>query len=110
MWLTNTEYCGSTKISHYHTSLNVFYHTILDYPMAFGNLTDENSKDLCCLLWIFATRIAIMLITNQHQHHDCKDDITMFDIVTQLYTCGLRYNICSTWFLDIRITTCLNTV
>ena len=53
-----------------------------------GNLTDENIKSSCCLLWIFETRIAITIMTNQHQNHDCEEDITMFDIiiiVAQLY-------------------------
>ena len=38
--MINTE-CGCTQISHYLTSLNMFYHIILDYPMASGNLFDE---------------------------------------------------------------------
>ena len=53
-----------------------------------GNLTDENIKSLCGLLWIFDTRIAIMIITDQHQHHNCEEDITMFniiEIIAQLY-------------------------
>ena len=85
MWLTNT---GSTQISHYHISINVFYHTVLDYPMASESIIDENIKSLCYLLWIFETRIAIMIMTNQHQDHDCEGDITMFDIIeiiAQLY-------------------------
>ena len=49
--------------------------------MASGNLTDENIKSLCHLLWIFETRVAITIVTNQHQHHDCEEDITMFDII-----------------------------
>ena len=55
--------------------------------MAFGNLTDENVKSLCCLLWIFETRKIITIMTNQHQHHDCEEDITMFDkieVIAQL--------------------------
>ena len=44
MWLTNTEERGSTQMSHYHTSLNVFYHIVLDYPMASRSITDENIK------------------------------------------------------------------
>ena len=67
--------------------------------MAYGNLTDENIKSLCCqnqefiiktlccFLWIFETRIAIDIMTNQHQHHDCEDNIMMFNImetITQL--------------------------
>ena len=66
----------------------MFYHPILDYPMASGNLTDENIKSLCCLLRIFETRIANTIMTNQHQHHDCEEGITMFDIIeiiAQLY-------------------------
>ena len=62
---------------------------IHDYPMTSGNLADENIKRLCCcLLWIFETRIAITVMTNQHQHHNCEEDITMLDIIeiiTQLY-------------------------
>ena len=38
-------------------------------------------KSLCCLLWIFETRIAVTIMTNQHQHHDCEEDIMMFDII-----------------------------
>ena len=52
------------QVLHYHISLNMFYNTILVYPMASVNLTDENIKNLCYLLWIFETRIAIMIITN----------------------------------------------
>ena len=59
----------------------MFYHTILDYPMASENLTDKSIKSLCSLLWIFETRKAITIMTNQHQHHDCEEDITMFDII-----------------------------
>ena len=44
-------------------SLNVFDHTILDYSMPFGNIIDENIKGLCYLLWIFETRITIMIMT-----------------------------------------------
>ena len=57
--------------------------------MASGNLTDENIKSLCCLLWIFEIRIAITIMTDQHLYHDCEEDITMFDIIeiiAQLYT------------------------
>ena len=56
--------------------------------MASGSIIDENIKSLCCLLWIFETRIAITIITDQHQHHDCEEDITIFDIIkiiAQLY-------------------------
>ena len=66
----------------------MFYHTIFDYPMASENLTDENIKSLCGLLWIFETGKAITIMTNQHQHYDCEEDITMFDIIeiiAQLY-------------------------
>ena len=38
-------------------SLNVFYHTILDYSMAFGNTIDENIKTSCYLLMTTETRI-----------------------------------------------------
>ena len=65
----------------------MFYHTILDYPIASGNLTDENINSLCGRLWIFETRKAITIMTNQNQHHDCEEDITMFDkieIIAQL--------------------------
>ena len=57
--------------------------------MASGSIIDENIKSLCCLLWIFETRISITIIRNQHQHHDCEEDITMFDIIkiiAQLYS------------------------
>ena len=76
------------QTKHYHTSLNVFNHIMLDYSLASGNLTDVNIKSLCCLLLIFETRIAITITRNRHQHHDCED-ITMFDIIkiiTQLYS------------------------
>ena len=56
--------------------------------MASGSIIDENIKSLCCLLWIFETRIAVMIITDQHQHRDCEEDITIFDIIeiiAQLY-------------------------
>ena len=66
----------------------MLYQTVLDYPMASGSITDENIKILCCLLWIFETRIAIMIMTNQHKHRNYEEDITMFDIIeiiAQLY-------------------------
>ena len=49
--------------------------------MASGNIINENIKSLCYLLWIFETRIAITIMINQLQHHDCEEDITMFDII-----------------------------
>ena len=49
--------------------------------MASRNLTDENIYSLCCLLWIFETRIAITIMTNKHHHHDCEEDIMMLDII-----------------------------
>ena len=55
--------------------------SILDYSMPFGNIIDENFKSLCILLRIFETRIAIMIMTSQHQHHDCEEDITIIDII-----------------------------
>ena len=55
--------------------LNVFY------SMPYGNIIDKNFKSLCNLLWIFETRIAITIMTNQHQHHDCEEDITILDII-----------------------------
>ena len=70
-----------TQISRYHALINVFYHIILNYSMASGNIIDENIKSLCYLLWIFETRIAITIMTDQHQHHDCEEDILMFDII-----------------------------
>ena len=45
---------------------------------------------VCYLLWVFKTRIAITMMTNQHQHHNCEEDITMFNkikTIAQLYTC-----------------------
>ena len=83
-----------TQISHNHISINVFYHAILDYPMASESIIDEKIKNLCCLLWTFETRIAITIMTNQHQHHDCEEGIMMFDIIkiiAQLYP--LAYNL-----------------
>ena len=62
-------------------SLNVFYHIILDYSMPFGNVIDENIKSLCYLLWIFDTRITIVIMMNQCQYHTCELDITMLDII-----------------------------
>ena len=55
--------------------------SILDYSMPFENIVDKNFKSSCNLLWIFETRIAITIMTNQHQHHDCKEDITILDII-----------------------------
>ena len=49
--------------------------------MPFGNIIDKNFKSLCNLLWIIETRIAITIMTNQHQHHDCEEDITILDII-----------------------------
>ena len=45
--------------------------------MPFGIKTSS----LCNLLQIFETRIAITIMTNQHQHHDCEEDITILDII-----------------------------
>ena len=70
-----------------HINKGVFF-TMLNYLMASGNLTDENIKSLCCLLWIFETRIAITIMTDQYQHHNCEEDITMSNIIeinAQLY-------------------------
>ena len=47
--------------------------------MASGTLADENIKSLWCLLWIFETRIAITIMTNQY--HNFEEDITMFDVI-----------------------------
>ena len=55
--------------------------SVLDYSMPFGNIIDKNFKSSCNLLWIFKTRIAITIMTNQHQHHDCEEDITILDII-----------------------------
>ena len=55
--------------------------SILDYSMPFGNITDKNFKSLCNLLWIFETRIAITIMTNQHQHYDCEEGIMIIDII-----------------------------
>ena len=55
--------------------------------MASRNLTDENIKSLCPLLWFFETRIAITIMTNEHQYHKYKENITVFniiEIITQL--------------------------
>ena len=49
--------------------------------MPFGNTIDKNIKSLCKLLWIFETRMAIMIVTNQHQHRDCEEDITILGII-----------------------------
>ena len=46
--------------------------SILDYSMPFGNIIDKNFKSLYNPLWIFETRIAITIMTNQHQHHDFR--------------------------------------
>ena len=76
-----------------HISLHVFYHTILDYPVASRNVIDENIKSLCYLLWIFETKVPITIMIEQHQHHDCEEDITMFDIIeiiAQLYVSDLE--------------------
>ena len=57
--------------------------------MALGNLITENTKSLCYLLWTFETRIAITIMTDQHEHRDCKEDITMFNLsktIAQLHT------------------------
>ena len=50
---------------------------ILNYSMPFGNI-----KRLCYPLWIFETRIAIIIImVNQQHHRDYEEDITIFDII-----------------------------
>ena len=48
---------------------------------AFWKQIYENFKSLCYILQIFETRIAITIMTNQHQHHDCEEDITILDII-----------------------------
>ena len=54
---------------------------ILYNLMSFGNMSDENINSLCYLLWMFETRIAIMIMTNQHQRHECEEDIIKLDII-----------------------------
>ena len=56
--------------------------------MHFGTIIDKNIKSLWYLLWIFETRIAITIMRDQHQHHDCEEDITIIsniEIIVQLY-------------------------
>ena len=55
--------------------------------MLFGKVIDENIKSLYYLLWIIETRIAITIMTNQHQHHNCEEDIILYiiNIISQLY-------------------------
>ena len=55
--------------------------SILDYSIPFGNIIDKHFKSLCNLLRIFKIRIAITIMTNQHQHPDCEEDITILDII-----------------------------
>ena len=50
--------------------------------MASGSPTDKNIKGLCFLLLIIETRIAITIMTNQHQHQDCEEDL----IIAQFYS------------------------
>ena len=55
--------------------------------MAPENIIDKNIKSLCYLLLNLETRIAIKIMTNQYQHHDCEEHIMMFnilEIITQL--------------------------
>ena len=49
--------------------------------MPFGSIINKNFKSLCNLLRIFETRLAITIMTNQHQHHNCEEDITILDII-----------------------------
>ena len=49
--------------------------------MSFGNMINKNIKSLGYLLWIFETRIAITIMANQHQLHNCEEHITLFDII-----------------------------
>ena len=55
-------------------SLNVFYHTILDCSMPFGNIIDEKSR-------VYVIPYAITIMTKQHQHYDCEEDIMILDII-----------------------------
>ena len=74
----------STKNSHV---IKHVHHIILDYSMPFGKIIDKNIKSLWYLLWIFETRIAITIMRDQYQHHDCEEDITIMsniDIIAQL--------------------------
>ena len=50
------------------------------------------------MLWLF----------NFHQDQIFMDFVGFLSMIIYevLYTCCLRHNICSTWFLDIRISTC----
>ena len=43
----NIRFYQNLTWSHYKMSLNVFYHTILDCSMPFGNIIDEKIKSLC---------------------------------------------------------------
>ena len=61
-------------------SLNVSY-----ISHAFGNIIDNNIKSLCTPLISYGSLkpeyLAIMIMTNQHQHHDCEENITVLDII-----------------------------
>ena len=46
--------------------------------MPFGNIIDKNIKSL---RYLFETRMAIMIMTTQHQHHDCEVDIMILNII-----------------------------
>lgn len=73
-------------------------------PLSFGNTIDKKTSRVyvssyqefiiyitpyiyyeLLLLWIFETRIAIMTITNQRQHHDCEEDMIIINIISQPY-------------------------
>ena len=36
---------------------------------------------ILCVIWIFGTITAITIMTGQHQHHDCEEDIAIFNII-----------------------------
>ena len=55
-----------------------------------------------CMLWLF----------NSHEDQIFVDIVGLLSMIIYevLYTQCLRYNFCSAWFLDIRISTCSNSL
>ena len=66
-------------------SLNVF-----NPSMPFGNIIDKDINSLCNLLWNIVTRIAITIMTCQHQYHDGEEDITI-SLSVQLLSPNMTY-------------------
>ena len=67
---------GSMISSHDHI-INVFDHIILEFSMPLTKILNVHGIDT---LWIFESRVAIMIMRDQHQHHNCEEYIMTTDV------------------------------